>query len=149
MGLLKVEEATEKTVLLRMSYWTPESEIRDLFSLLNGIIATSNISMKPDKLLTQRIFLGKWNGEKYRFVGSTEEFFIPDDKEFANTFKDKLPLLDITAEEIALLDPLFTWLGFKDRYLSKHIYRMCCSPPAAQKQTIEWDIVQRAEGILR
>ncbi|KAF5721621.1 hypothetical protein FGLOB1_166 [Fusarium globosum] len=130
VGLLKVEEATEKTVLSRMSYWTPEFEIRDLFSLLNGIIATSNISMKPDKLLTQRIFLGKWNGEKYRFVGSTEEFFIPDDEEFANTFKEKLPLLDITAEEIALLDPLFTWL-------------------AAQKQKIEWDIAQRAEGILR
>ncbi|RKL44288.1 hypothetical protein BFJ72_g4021 [Fusarium proliferatum] len=149
VGLLKVEEATEKTVLSRMSYWTPEFEIRDLFSILNGLIATSKISMKPDKLLTQRIFLGKWNGEKYRFVGSTEVFFIPDDEEFANTFMDKLPLLDITAEEIALLDPLFTWLGFKDRYLSKHVYRMCCSPPTAQKQKIEWDIVQRAEGILR
>ncbi|KAF4952253.1 hypothetical protein FGADI_6873 [Fusarium gaditjirri] len=149
VGLLKVEEATEKTVLSRMSYWTPEFEIRDLFSLLNDLIVTSKISMKPDELLLQRIFLGKRNDEKYRFVGSTEEFFIPDDEEFATTFKDNLPLLDVTAEEIALLDPLFTWLGFKARYLSKHVYSRCTSPPTAQKQKIKWDIAQRAEGILR
>ncbi|SCO05037.1 uncharacterized protein FFM5_08489 [Fusarium fujikuroi] len=149
VSLLKVEEATEKTVLSRMSYWTPEFEIRDLFSLLNGLIATSNISIKPDKLLTQRIFLGKWNGEKYRFVGSTEEFFIPDDEEFATTFKDNLPLLDVTAEEIALLDPLFTWLGFKDRYLSKHVYRSAEGGRHSSASFITPELLDRANMSAR
>ncbi|KAF5695068.1 hypothetical protein FDENT_626 [Fusarium denticulatum] len=148
VGLLKVEEATDKTILSRMSYATPDFEMRDLFSLLNYLIATSKISIKPDELLPRRVFLGKWNHENHRFVG-TEEFFIPDDQEFATNFKDGLPLLDVDAEEIALLDPLFTWLGFKNRYLSKHVLHRCIWSPTAQQQKIEWDVAQRAEGILR
>ncbi|KAG5746275.1 hypothetical protein H9Q70_011038 [Fusarium xylarioides] len=148
VGLLGVEEATDKTILSRMSDGTPDFEMRDLFSLLNCLIATSKISIKPDELLPRRVFLGKWNRENYRFVG-TEEFFIPDDQEFATAFKDNLPLLDVTAEEIVILDPLFTWLGFKDRYLSKHVRHRCIWPPTAQERKIEWDVAQRAEGILR
>ncbi|KAF5708763.1 hypothetical protein FMUND_10438 [Fusarium mundagurra] len=148
VGLLKVEEVTDKTILSRMSYWTPDSEMRDLFILLNHLIGQSEISINPEELLPQRIFLGKLNRENYRFIG-TEEFFIPDDQEFAATFKDDLPLLDVTAEEIALLDPLFTWLGFKDRYLSKRVLHRCIWPPTAQERKIEWDVAQRAEGILR
>ncbi|KAF5574216.1 hypothetical protein FPANT_11894 [Fusarium pseudoanthophilum] len=148
VGLLGVEEATEKTVLSRMSDDTPEFEMRDLFSLLNCLIKTSQISIKPDEILPRRVFLGKRNGKNHRFVG-TEEFFIPDDQEFATTFKDDLPLLDVTAEEIAILNPLFTWLGFQDRYLSNRVSHRCIWCPCAQQQKLEWDVVERAEGILR
>ncbi|KAF5624341.1 hypothetical protein F52700_9508 [Fusarium sp. NRRL 52700] len=110
--------------------WIYHNQMRDLFSLLNCLIAKSNISIKADELLSRRVFLGRYHGEKDRFVG-TEDFFIPDDQEFATTFKDNLPLLDVTSEEIALLDPLCSW------------------PPTAQKRKIEWDVAQRAEGILR
>nr|RBQ94572.1 hypothetical protein FVER53263_08670 [Fusarium verticillioides] len=148
VGLLGVEEATEKTILSRMSDGTPDFEMRDLFSLLNCLITTSKISIKPDELLPRRVFLGKLKGKSYRFAG-TEEFFIPDDQEFAATFKDDLPLLDATAEEIAILNPLFSWLGFKDRYLSNRVRHRCIWCPTAQQQRLEWDVVERAEGILR
>ncbi|KAF5587901.1 hypothetical protein FPCIR_7383 [Fusarium pseudocircinatum] len=148
VGLLGVEEATNKTILSRMSDDTPDFEMQDLFSLLNCLITTSEISIKPDELLPRRVFLGKWNRKNYRFAG-TEEFFIPDDQEFATTFKDDLPLLDVTAEEIAILNPLFTWLGFQDRYLSNQVRHRCIWCPTAQQQKIEWDVAERAEGILR
>jgi hypothetical protein len=148
VGLLGVEEATDKTILLRMSDGTPDFEMRDLFSLLNCLIQTSKISIKPDELLPRRVFLGKLNRKNHRFAGM-ERFFIPDDQEFAATFKDDLPLLDVTAEEIAILNPLFTWLGFEDRYLSNLVRHRCIWCPTAKQQKLEWDVVDRAEGILR
>ncbi|KAF5557455.1 hypothetical protein FMEXI_778 [Fusarium mexicanum] len=135
VGLVGVEEPTEKIMSL-MTYWALEYQMRDLYSLLNCLVAKAEISIKPDELLPRRIFLGRYHGEKCRFIG-TEDFFIPDDQEFETAFKDNLPLLDVTQEEIASLDPVFTWLGFKDRYLSKHVrHRIalyCDSPRTTTK----------------
>ncbi|KAF9774157.1 hypothetical protein IL306_007907 [Fusarium sp. DS 682] len=152
VNILGVEEATVENIHSRLTYMrssTSDAEIRDLFGYLNGLVAKSQILLEPVEILRRRVFPAKFNGKKYRVTGFAEDLLIPDHQQLATTFKDKVSLLDFTPEEVVLLDPMFTWLGLKDRYLSQNIYHRSIHPANAKKEKVEWDVAQRAEGILR
>lgn len=82
-------------------------------------------------------------------VSIQDRFFIMDDRQIGQSFLGKLPLLDFTFSEVALMHPLFTALRLETRYLSRCVKTETSVQNATFHQVLTNNMRKRSLAICR
>lgn len=130
MDILRVNTVTDVFMMNELATAAAKEvktvdEIKNLMfsttELLDVNSASSNFE-KAMKILETSSFLPyKSSSGVDLFCSPKDTFFIVDNKNYAEKFKDQLPLLDFTYEQLFSLHDLFRILRVDDRYLTRHV----------------------------
>lgn len=98
----------------------PVLEIKELLKTLNSFLRSEPSPPSPRRLLYCRVFpVREPSSGNVTLCSSNTEFILVDRAGPPSRFIEKVKVLDFTLQEVHQLKPLFAWLRFESRYLSR------------------------------
>ncbi|KAF5536516.1 hypothetical protein FNAPI_11726 [Fusarium napiforme] len=152
VGRLKIPELKMEAVqqqIFDVAADAPADETFTLLSHLNIMIHNFAELIDPSELISKPIFpILTPSGELKRVCCATD-FFIVDDMRLFKLLRDKDNMLAFTRSQVMRLESLIKWLGMGKKYLSRNVEHEVIKPRYESLHTIDWDIGQKAEALLR
>ncbi|KAH7361082.1 hypothetical protein BKA65DRAFT_494597 [Rhexocercosporidium sp. MPI-PUGE-AT-0058] len=109
----------EKLKKIGTSPQTGVTEAKETLEALNSFLTVGEgRHSDPRDALDARVFPIRQPQGNVVLVSATVQFAIPDRQHWAEAFRDKVRMLDLSLSEIQRLQPFLKWTGLESRYLS-------------------------------
>ncbi|KAH7153448.1 hypothetical protein EDB81DRAFT_647502 [Dactylonectria macrodidyma] len=128
---------------------TSVKAVKEMIWSLNGSLSEHGHLLDPKPFLSSSVFPVRNNNDEVNLTSAETEFSIPDREFLQEQFSGMVEMLDFTAHEVWLLEPLMVWAGLESRYLSWNVVEASYLDGAAPKATRGGFSAARSRGLVR
>jgi hypothetical protein len=97
--------------------------VRKMKVIIQAISSMSlnNSGSVREKLRSSPVFLVRLEDGSFRLKSAADEFSIRDREIYWKAFNKRVPMLELTLEEVHELGPFLRWMDLESRYLSSRV----------------------------
>ncbi|KAF7552910.1 hypothetical protein G7Z17_g3973 [Cylindrodendrum hubeiense] len=128
---------------------SPVESVKTMIWSLNESLSEHGHLLDPAPFRSSSVFPVKNTNGQVKLSSAEAEFSIPDKEFIQEQFSGMVEMLDFTAHEVWLLEPLMVWAGLESRYISWNVAEASYLDGASAQPITGGFSPARSRGLVR